>query len=114
MTNQFKHIADVKVGRAKGNSRVYPQFRLPSQYANLAGKKASIYKTIGQDGDIIFVIRFDSQNGVAAYHGDTRPCCVADGREVPVKPCRGSDSGSNPDSGALFLISDNQRSYLLV
>jgi hypothetical protein len=27
---------------------------------------------------------------------------VADGREVPVKPCRGSDSGSNPDSGASF------------
>jgi hypothetical protein len=46
----------------------------------------------------------NSQNNVAAYHGDTQPRCVADGREVLVKPCRGSDSGSNPDAGAPFLI----------
>lgn len=52
MTNQFTHIADVKVGRVKGNSRIYPQLRLPSQYAELAGKKASIYEISGHDGDI--------------------------------------------------------------
>jgi hypothetical protein len=44
MTNQFTHIADVKVGRVKGNSWIYPQLRLPSQYAELAGKKAGIYE----------------------------------------------------------------------
>ena len=88
MTNQFTHIADVKVGRVKGNSRIYPQLRLPSQYAELAGKKASIYKASGLEGDIAFIIRFDSQNRVAAYHGDTLPGGrVADGHEVPVKPC---------------------------
>jgi hypothetical protein len=78
MTNQFTHIADVKVGRVKGNSRVYPQFRLPSQYAELAGNKASIYEISGHEGDIAFVIRFDDQNHAAAYHGDTHPeGCVA-------------------------------------
>jgi hypothetical protein len=41
MTNQFTHIADIKVGMVKGNSRTYPQLRLPSQYAELAGKKAN-------------------------------------------------------------------------
>jgi hypothetical protein len=38
MTNQITHIADVKVGKVKGNSRIYPQLRLPSQWAELAGK----------------------------------------------------------------------------
>jgi len=89
MTNQFTHIADVKVGKVKGNSKIYPQLRLPSRYAELAGKKASIYEISGREGDIAFIIRFDSQNRVAAYHGDTQLRCVADGREVPVKPCRG-------------------------
>ena len=104
MTNQLTHIADVKVGKVKGNSRMYPQLRLPSQYAELAGKKASIYEIDGHDGDPSFIIRFDNSNNVAAYHGDTHPeGCVANGREVPVKPCRGSDSGSNPDSGAHFI-----------
>jgi hypothetical protein len=105
MTNQFTHIADVKVGAVKGNRRVYPQLRLPSHYAELAGKKASIYEISGHKGDIAFIIRFDNQNHIAAYLGDTLPeGRVADGREVPVKPCRGSDSGSNPDSGAPFLL----------
>ena len=87
MTNQFTHITDVKVGRVKGNSRSYPQLRLPSQYAELVGQKASIYEISGHEGDIAFVIRFDNQNH--SYHGDTQRCCVANGREVPVKPCRG-------------------------
>jgi hypothetical protein len=104
MTNQFTHIADVKVGSVKGNSRTYPQLRLPSQYAELAGKKASIYEIGAHEGGPSFIIRFNSQNGVAAYHGATQRSCVADGREVPVKPCRGSDSGSNPDSGTSFLL----------
>jgi hypothetical protein len=105
MTDQFTHIADVKVGKLKGNSRIYPQFRLPSQYSELAGKKASIYEIGGHEGGPSFIIRFDNQHSVAAYNGDTHPeGCVADGREVPVKPCRGSDSGSNPDSGAPFLL----------
>jgi hypothetical protein len=73
MANQFTHIADVKVGRVKGNSRTYPQLRLPSQYAELAGKKASLYEIGGHEGDIAFIIRFDSQNHVAPYHGDTHP-----------------------------------------
>ena len=91
MTNQFTHIADVKVGRVKGSSKIYPQLRLPSQYAELAGKKASIYEMSGPEEGTAFFIRFNgSENeGVAAYHGDTQLCCVANGREVPVKPCRG-------------------------
>jgi hypothetical protein len=97
MTNQFTHIADVKVGRVKGNSRIYPQLRLPSQYAELAGKKASIYEINGQEGDIAFIIRFDNQNHIAAYLGDTlSEGRMADGREVPVKSCRG-------------LVSDHQQ-----
>jgi hypothetical protein len=105
MTSQFTHVADMKVGKLKGNSRIYPQLRLPSKYAELAGKKASIYEISGQEGDPAFIIRFNNQNHVAAYNGDTHPeGCVANGCEVPVKPCRGSDSGSNPDSGASFLL----------
>jgi hypothetical protein len=69
MKNQLRHVADIEVGRVKGNSRVYPQLRLPSQYADLAGKKASIYEVSGHEGDTAFVIRFDSQNLEAAYHG---------------------------------------------
>jgi hypothetical protein len=91
MTNKLTHIGDVKVGRVKGNSKIYPQLRLPSQYAELAGKKASIYEISGLEGDIAFIIRFDGHNHVAAYYEDTQPegFCVANGREVPVKPCRG-------------------------
>ena len=33
--NLSTHIADVKVGRVKGNSRIYPQQRLPSECAEL-------------------------------------------------------------------------------
>ena len=105
MTNQLTHVADVKVGRVKGNSKTYPQLRLPSQYAELVGKKASLYELNCHEGEPTFIIRFIDQANVAAYHGDTLPeGRVADGCEVPVKPCRGSDSGSNPDSGAPFLI----------
>jgi hypothetical protein len=103
MTNQFTHIADVKVGKVKGKSRIYPQLRLPSQYAELAGKKASIYEISGYEGDVAFVIRFDGfeTQGGAAYHERAER---AEGHNVPAEPCRGSDSGSNPDSGAPFLV----------
>jgi hypothetical protein len=105
MTNQFKHIADVKVGSVKGNSRIYPQLRLPSQYAELAGKKASIYEISREEGDIAFIIRFDNQNRVAAYHGRAERAGASFACD---QPCRGSDSGSNPDSGAPFLLSESE------
>ncbi|MGZ7124149.1 MAG: hypothetical protein ACXVIT_11615 [Halobacteriota archaeon] len=44
MIDQLTYIADVKVGKVKGNSRVYPQLRLPSQYAKLAGRKPAFTK----------------------------------------------------------------------
>ncbi|MGZ4934332.1 MAG: hypothetical protein ACXV49_07525 [Halobacteriota archaeon] len=104
MIDQLTYIADVKVGKVKGNSRVYPQLRLPSQYAKLTGKIASIYEMSEREGDIAFVIRFDSSEtkGLAAYHERAER---AEANFVRAEPCRGSDSGSNPDSGACFLLS---------
>ena len=96
----LKHIADVKVGKVNGNSRVYPQLRLPSQYAELAGKRASIYEMSGSEGETAFLIRFDSAEtkkcpgSVAAFHERAER---AEGHVSPREPCRGSDSGSNPD-----------------
>jgi hypothetical protein len=40
----------MKVGKLNGNSTIYPQLRLPSQYAELAGKTASIYEINGHEG----------------------------------------------------------------
>jgi hypothetical protein len=72
MTNKFTHIADVKVGRVKGNSRIYPQLLLPSQYAELVGQKASIYQVNGLEGDTAFFIRFEGKTeSVAAYYERT-------------------------------------------
>jgi hypothetical protein len=34
MTKQFTHIADVKVSKIRGNSRIYPQLRLLSHTQN--------------------------------------------------------------------------------
>jgi len=101
MINQFTHITDVKVGKVKGNSKIYPQLCLPSQYVELAGKRASIYEMSVLDGNTTFVIHFGASEtkGVAAYYERAKR---VEGREVPVKPCRGSDSGSNLDSGASF------------
>jgi len=90
MTNQFTHIADVKVGKVKGNSRMYPQLACRVS-TRKAGKKASIYEIRGHVGDPAFIISFDDQNRGAAHHGDTHPeGCVANGCEVPVKPSRNS------------------------
>ncbi len=84
MTNQLKHIANVKVGSVKGNSRIYPQLRLPSQYADLAGKKASIYEMSRSGEDVAFVVSFSSPGSVAAYHGASEP----ERRNDAEKPCR--------------------------
>jgi len=73
MTNQLRNVAYLKVGSVKGNSRVYPQLRLPSQYADLAGKKASIYEISENEGYVAFIIRFDSQNQVAAHQEARTP-----------------------------------------
>ena len=91
MTNQFTHIADVTVGRVKGNSKIYPQLRLPSQYAELAGKKASIYKLNANNGGVEFIIRFATENSVAAWHGATEPARRCEpARRSHAEPCRGS------------------------
>ncbi|MGZ4918537.1 MAG: hypothetical protein ACXV5E_09065 [Halobacteriota archaeon] len=69
MTNQLTHVADVKVGKVKGKSRTYPQLRLPSYYAGLAGKKASVYEIKDNDvEEVAFLIRFDTKGSVAAFH----------------------------------------------
>ena len=63
MINQLTRIAKVKVGSVKGNSRIYPQFRLPSQYADLARKNASVYKIDG-NGKILLSLFASGQKMV--------------------------------------------------
>jgi len=46
-----------KSGKLKGKSRTYPQLRFPSDYVELAGKKASIYEMNRQEESIAFIIR---------------------------------------------------------
>jgi hypothetical protein len=76
MIDQLTHIADVKVGKGKGGrSRVYLQFRLPSRYADLAGKKASVYEMRGSEEGIAFFIRIRKR--------------VKDYREAVKGTCRG-------------------------
>ena len=100
MANKCNHIADVKVGKVRGNSRIYPQLGLPSQYVELVGQKASIYQVNGLEGDTAFFIRFEGKTeSVAAYYERAERL---EGLNEPAEPCRGSDSGSNPDSGAPF------------
>jgi hypothetical protein len=95
MKNREIYIADVKVGKVKGHSRVYPQLRLPSQYAELVGKKASIYETSEPEGDIAFIIRFDNEKQFADRHGNIQPQnnCLTNGHQIEEyclnKPCRG-------------------------
>jgi hypothetical protein len=100
MTNQLTHVADVKVGKVKGKSRTYPQLRLLSEYNELVGKKASIYETSEHQGETTFVIRLNDENRVAAYNERAER---AEASFACAKPCRGSDSGSNPDSGASLV-----------
>ena len=106
MIDHLTHIADVKVGRVKGNSRWYPQLRLPSQYAHLVGQRASVYEASGSEGDIAVVIYFGVNKNQMADSRVSKLEEVYETRklEMPSKPCGGYDSGSNPDSGALFEI----------
>ncbi len=87
MTDQLKHIADVKVGKVKAKSRIYPQLRLPSQYIELADKKASIYETSEHQGDRVFVIRLNDENRLAAYNDRAERAGAGFACNVP---CRGS------------------------
>jgi hypothetical protein len=86
ITKQLTHIADVKVGKVKGKSRIYPQLRLPNHYADLAGKKASVYEVKGNDEEIAFLIRFDTKDSVAAYNERAERF---EGLKEPAEPCRG-------------------------
>lgn len=82
------HVADVKVGKVKAKSRTYPQIRLPSEYIELVGKKASIYETSEHQAEITFVIRLNDENRVAAYYERAeRP----EGHVSAREPCRGPD-----------------------
>jgi hypothetical protein len=101
MNDQLTHIADVKVGSVKGNSKRYPQLRLPSQYSGLVGKKASLFEINDTGEEVAFIICFSTKKSVAAYNERAER---AEASFACAKPCRGSDSGSNPDSGASFLI----------
>jgi hypothetical protein len=86
MTNQLRHVADIKIGSVKGKSRVYPQLRLPSQYADLAGKKASLYEINDIGEEVAFIICFGTKNSLAAYYERAE---LEEGLKEPVKPCRG-------------------------
>ncbi|MGZ4909052.1 MAG: hypothetical protein ACXV5F_10435, partial [Halobacteriota archaeon] len=75
-------------GQVKGNTQVYPQFRLPSRYAHLTGKTASIYE-IGKNGeDVAFIIRF-GKDSVAAYDERAERARASFACD---EPCRGSMS----------------------
>jgi len=86
MTNQLTHVADVKVGKVKGKSRTYPQLRLPSEYIELVGKKASLYEINDGGEEVAFIIRFGAKNSLAAYHKRAER---AERHVSPREPCRG-------------------------
>ncbi len=90
LKNELRHVADVKVGKVKGNSRTYPQLRLPSRYADLAGATASIFDISKNEDDTMVIIRFGATKAVAAYYGASEP----ERRNEAERPCRGSDSGA--------------------
>jgi len=86
----------VNVGKIKGNSKVYPQLRLPSQYAGFAGKKASVYEMKGGTDDTTFVIRFDAEGqdtGSLEVQESEKTSKTSDNFKCLKKPFRGSDSG---------------------
>jgi hypothetical protein len=87
MTNQLRPVADIKIGSVKGKSRVYPQLRLPSQYADLAGKKASLYEINNIGEEVAFIICFGTKNSIAAYYERAER---AEGHVSAREPCRGS------------------------
>ena len=89
----LKYIADVKVGKVKGNSRIYPQLRLPSKYGDLVGKKGSIYELCCSGKHVEFILSFDAENRVAAFHERAEQAGASFACD---EPCRGSNQGSNP------------------
>ena len=86
--DRLTHVGDIKVGKVKGSSRIYPQLRLLSQYASLAGQKASVCEISGKEGDVAFLIHFGVKDSVAAYHELAER---AEGSFAPAEPCRGFD-----------------------
>ena len=101
MIDHLTRIADVKVGRVKGNSRWYPQLRFPSRYAHLVGQRASVYEASGSESDIAVVIYFGVNKNQIVYSRVSKLEEVYETRklEMPSKPCGDHDSGSNPDLG---------------
>ena len=79
--DRLTHVGDIKVGKVKGSSRIYPQLQLPSQYASLAGQKASEYEINGKEGDVAFLIFIDilghsiKQNICFVHFGHLLPRC---------------------------------------
>lgn len=70
----MKFIGKTKIGRfASKPDIIYPQLRLPSQCAELIGKKASLYELSGGENELTFVIRLHGQDYFTAYRGDTLP-----------------------------------------
>ncbi len=95
LTNELSHVADVKVGKVTGNSRTYPQLRLPSRYAYLAGARASVY-TSGESGEsVTFVIHVADR--AESSHSDEK------NELLKPAPCGGHDAGSNIALGPLFF-----------
>jgi hypothetical protein len=85
---EFTHIANIKAGKVKGNSRIYPQLRAESERRN-PGKKASIYEINVHEWNPAFVVKFDNQNysGLSWGHTARKVLCGQRARSV-VKPCR--------------------------
>jgi len=103
-SNEPTHVADVKVGKVRGNSRWYPQLRLPSRYGGIAGQKASIYAASGGGKYVTFVIRVGGDKKQAARDGVSKHEDIGETREseMPIRPCGGHDAGSNLALGLWF------------
>jgi|GEM_PF-4586180 len=91
-SNKLTHVADVKVGTVKGNSKWYSQLRRPSRYGGIVGQKASIYEASDGDDGIAFVIRAALNKNQAAYRGISKLKEVHEigEPEIPGKPHGGS------------------------
>ncbi len=93
--NEVTQVADVKIGKVKGNSRMYPQLRLPSRYADLAGATASVYELDENGESLTFVIRIADHTTA-----NNRP------------PCGGHDAGSNLALCPLFFFFVSANAFL--
>ncbi len=94
-TNELRHVADVKVSKVRGKSKTYPQLRLPSRYAYLAGARASVYTSGASVESVTFVIH-------VADHATLSPSDEESELQKPA-PCGGHDAGSNLALGPLFF-----------